>query len=55
MPTTGITRAWLAFLKLDLNIALKYHGLFYLGPILLVLMTLYYYQKTLNIYLMQFL
>lgn len=45
MPTTGMTRAWLAFLKFDLNLALKYHALFYLGPILLVFISLYYYQK----------
>ena len=34
-PSCGVTRAWLAFLRGDLGLALRYHALFALIPIVL--------------------
>ena len=45
MPTTGMTRAWISFIKLDIKTAFQYHGLFLLGPILIGLILAYFYNK----------
>ncbi|NLC55099.1 MAG: DUF2752 domain-containing protein [Erysipelothrix sp.] len=44
-PTTGMTRAWLSVLSLNFNQAFLYHGLFILGPFLLLFISLYLYTE----------